>query len=212
MRELEIEISGRKDRCPYCHDTLGGETFTCTACQTTHHTKCWEENAGCTLLGCREGPKGRVAAKTMEPFCPEADSPHERTLTECFTRSALVSALALFACEGIWGDLDQHALMVVWSAVTITVAGLFECYLHIKHARREIWVLHWLDRRINDWLRPRFRIERVMMAFAAMAGITIPFFISSLDGKRYLGGACLGLVTLFGQLVWRYWRPGRDAN
>lgn len=52
MAEREVTVSGNRNRCPYCHDTLGGETFTCSACQTTHHRKCWDEQGGCTVLGC----------------------------------------------------------------------------------------------------------------------------------------------------------------
>jgi hypothetical protein len=45
-------------RCPYCHDGLGdgtGDPLTsCPGCRTLHHTECYREAGGCTLLGCAE--------------------------------------------------------------------------------------------------------------------------------------------------------------
>ena len=60
-----IRFIKREDRCPFCHTAIGGETFTCTACHSTHHRACWDENKGCTILGCvnNVSPRSAVAEK-----------------------------------------------------------------------------------------------------------------------------------------------------
>jgi hypothetical protein len=51
-----LELTPRKaavHTCPYCRDTLGesGVIF-CSFCQTSLHRECFNENRGCTTLGC----------------------------------------------------------------------------------------------------------------------------------------------------------------
>lgn len=45
--------------CPYCHFPIKhGEGLTaCPSCGIPHHTECWQENGGCTVLGCAAGPQ-----------------------------------------------------------------------------------------------------------------------------------------------------------
>jgi len=44
--------------CPYCHDAVAAADATaCPGCGTQHHTECWEEGAGCTILGCARNPR-----------------------------------------------------------------------------------------------------------------------------------------------------------
>lgn len=38
--------------CPYCHDDLGGRTWTCPRCQTLIHEECHELHGGCVVHGC----------------------------------------------------------------------------------------------------------------------------------------------------------------
>jgi len=43
--------------CPYCREEISdAQQIECPACQTVHHYDCWQENAGCTVFGCREAP------------------------------------------------------------------------------------------------------------------------------------------------------------
>lgn len=44
-----------RGKCPYCHDKINDDQVRCEECQTAHHTLCWEEHGGCTILGCH-GP------------------------------------------------------------------------------------------------------------------------------------------------------------
>jgi hypothetical protein len=45
-----------RERCPYCHDSLGEvERVACEGCGTPHHPVCLEELGGCTVLGCAGG-------------------------------------------------------------------------------------------------------------------------------------------------------------
>lgn len=44
-------------RCPYCRDEIkGGTQYSCPSCHTPHHRECWEQNGGCTVWGCAQGP------------------------------------------------------------------------------------------------------------------------------------------------------------
>ncbi len=40
--------------CPFCKTeiTENGDVITCGACEMPHHKTCWEENKGCSTLGC----------------------------------------------------------------------------------------------------------------------------------------------------------------
>lgn len=50
--------------CPFCHDDVGqAESTACPSCGTAHHTECWEEGAGCTILGCARNPRKGVQAR-----------------------------------------------------------------------------------------------------------------------------------------------------
>ena len=42
--------------CPYCKTELkeGEEIKVYPACSIPHHVGCWEENKGCTTIGCSE--------------------------------------------------------------------------------------------------------------------------------------------------------------
>lgn len=41
--------------CPYCRMEVDSPV-SCPSCATPHHPECWEENRGCTVFGCSEGP------------------------------------------------------------------------------------------------------------------------------------------------------------
>ena len=47
-----VHERARPRTCPYCHDELGGETWTCPACYTAQHLECAREGKRCTSLGC----------------------------------------------------------------------------------------------------------------------------------------------------------------
>jgi hypothetical protein len=45
--------------CPYCRDAVGPQDasyMACSECGTPHHRECYDENAGCTLFGCKNAP------------------------------------------------------------------------------------------------------------------------------------------------------------
>lgn len=48
-------------KCPYCGTTFGpGEGLVgCPHCQTPHHQECWQQNNGCTTLGCPSNPESQ---------------------------------------------------------------------------------------------------------------------------------------------------------
>jgi len=45
--------------CPYCHFPIKHEeaVTVCPSCRMPHHTECWQENGGCTVLGCASAPR-----------------------------------------------------------------------------------------------------------------------------------------------------------
>jgi tetratricopeptide (TPR) repeat protein len=54
--------------CPYCQNRIAAdsEATICPACNTPHHTECWNYNGGCTTFGCREMP-GAVRTVASAP-------------------------------------------------------------------------------------------------------------------------------------------------
>lgn len=57
-----VSVAGRDSAtiCPYCREAPAELDLTrCPACATPHHTDCWDEAGGCTILGCRARPPGR---------------------------------------------------------------------------------------------------------------------------------------------------------
>jgi hypothetical protein len=42
-------------RCPFCHDALSNGALTvCSACGAPHHSECWKEMGGCSVMGCAQ--------------------------------------------------------------------------------------------------------------------------------------------------------------
>jgi DNA-directed RNA polymerase subunit RPC12/RpoP len=46
-------------RCAYCQSTFGSdeEQTACPECQAAYHSECWQENKGCAVYGCSQGPE-----------------------------------------------------------------------------------------------------------------------------------------------------------
>lgn len=62
------ELTGKV--CPYCRFPLkeGAGIETCSACGAIHHAECWQDNAGCSVTGCVNGPSNTTATH----FVPSA--------------------------------------------------------------------------------------------------------------------------------------------
>ena len=45
-------LRGHGQRCPYCHDDLGGALMACEGCGTALHAECARELRRCTTIGC----------------------------------------------------------------------------------------------------------------------------------------------------------------
>lgn len=59
-REAAPVVTVRR-RCPYCHDAVEAAALVvCGSCATPHHGQCFEQNGGCSLLGC--GGTSSIAA------------------------------------------------------------------------------------------------------------------------------------------------------
>lgn len=65
--------------CPYCRFPLkeGIGVVQCGACNSIHHDDCWQDNGGCSLVGCVSGPASRVSAPAApaQPAAPAWSSP-----------------------------------------------------------------------------------------------------------------------------------------
>jgi len=44
--------------CPYCLTDIavGATTASCPSCKSVYHADCWQENGGCAVYGCVQGP------------------------------------------------------------------------------------------------------------------------------------------------------------
>ncbi len=61
------ELTGKV--CPYCRFPLkeGASIETCGACGAIHHAECWQDNAGCSVTGCVNGPSNTTATHVVPP-------------------------------------------------------------------------------------------------------------------------------------------------
>src|SRR5206468_12143227 len=67
--------------CPYCSAGIEspGEGVFCQCCGAAHHRECWEENGGCTVVGCAaapaDEPKITVSLEGPQPGSAAAPPP-----------------------------------------------------------------------------------------------------------------------------------------
>lgn len=61
------ELTGRV--CPYCRFPLkeGVAIEACTSCGAVHHIECWQDNGGCSVTGCVNGPSNTTATHVVPP-------------------------------------------------------------------------------------------------------------------------------------------------
>lgn len=56
--------------CPYCKDAIATReregVIRCAACESLHHTPCWQEHGGCSVHGCARVPSGDAASRVRE--------------------------------------------------------------------------------------------------------------------------------------------------
>lgn len=69
------DIAGKS--CPYCRFPLkeGTDVTVCPSCASPHHADCWNDNAGCAIIGCTAGPNIAAHAPTTEPPTRRAQVP-----------------------------------------------------------------------------------------------------------------------------------------
>ena len=62
----EQDVFHPTQRCPLCHDELGGDESrlgVCSSCDTVYHKSCFEELGGCASFACTT-PRRRSALQT----------------------------------------------------------------------------------------------------------------------------------------------------
>jgi hypothetical protein len=66
------ELTGRV--CPYCRFPLkqGVAIEACAACGAIHHIECWQDNGGCSVTGCVNGPSNTTATHVVPPVAAPA--------------------------------------------------------------------------------------------------------------------------------------------
>jgi hypothetical protein len=54
-RAIKTDGADTGRSCPYCRFPLkeGAEAVVCQRCHAMHHADCWEDNSGCSIVGCR---------------------------------------------------------------------------------------------------------------------------------------------------------------
>lgn len=52
-------MSGHEPTCGFCQSPIetAGDVRRCSACSAVYHDECWQENGGCAVYGCTEGPE-----------------------------------------------------------------------------------------------------------------------------------------------------------
>lgn len=85
---MDVQVRRREgeevasERCPYCHDLIGGvasgELIPCPGCGTTHHEACLAEIGRCTIHGCGL----EVDAPTRARFDARRGDAHERVTAD----------------------------------------------------------------------------------------------------------------------------------
>lgn len=63
--------------CPYCRFPLkeGSAIVQCGSCEATHHADCWQENGGCTVVGCVAGSSADTVTKVSSPLPSDVAMP-----------------------------------------------------------------------------------------------------------------------------------------
>lgn len=67
MLKANMKLDGKP--CAWCQAALrlGDDAAVCTACEGSHHQRCWEERAGCATAGCMYAP-----LRVLEPAAAPA--------------------------------------------------------------------------------------------------------------------------------------------
>lgn len=135
MLKANLKVQGRP--CGWCQETLqlGDEAALCTACEATHHQRCWEDKAGCSTTGCASAPlpqldvaavAGAGGAAGMGELAPG--------MTRCPTcRSVVLAGLrlcsvckAVVSPDGIYHGPQTNAPGAV-SSLVYGIVGMFFC-------------------------------------------------------------------------------------
>lgn len=68
-RRLKANRKIEGKACGWCHQTLmlGDDAAVCTADETTHHGKCWDDRGGCSFQGCVHAPLKRLDQPPPNP-------------------------------------------------------------------------------------------------------------------------------------------------
>jgi hypothetical protein len=96
--ETHLHERARPHTCPFCHDELGGQTWTCPACHTAQHLECARENRRCTSLGCAQ-----LFVEKVEPAAA-GSRPGQRLYRALGPRRQYIvtSAIALLPLLAVW--------------------------------------------------------------------------------------------------------------
>jgi hypothetical protein len=120
-----------RSRCPFCHGGLSGETYTCGQCGTTHHKSCWDENNGCTAIGCGWNSRVEEAGREKEkpPFVP-----HDFTQRMSPATAAMWSTLASlgFLVVGKYWGMDGEHVIGVMAIIVVVGTVLLTWYSETK--------------------------------------------------------------------------------
>jgi uncharacterized protein DUF4190/RING finger family protein len=72
VRTLKANMKLDGKPCGWCQAALrlGDDAAVCTTCEKEHHSRCWEQNAGCATAGCVNAPLRRLdgPAPGQQPY------------------------------------------------------------------------------------------------------------------------------------------------
>jgi TM2 domain-containing membrane protein YozV len=75
------------ENCPYCRAPFepDEEIVACPACATRHHADCLQENGGCAVFGCSQGPADEATVSiTTEDLSPPPLAPRSEGASHTF--------------------------------------------------------------------------------------------------------------------------------
>ncbi len=130
------DLTGRV--CPYCRFALkeGVAIETCGSCGAVHHVECWQDNGGCSVTGCVNGPSNTTATHVVPPAAapaavaaayapppppPPSKPPPSPTNNKGFPTVAVVAGAVVVALLGAGAALALSSSSKNHNAPTVTL-------------------------------------------------------------------------------------------
>ena len=133
-RQFKANLKLQGQPCGVCEEPfeLGVDVSVCTACESNHHTNCWESHGGCSKEGCVNAPLKRMA----EPPSQQGQRATPPGMKNCPSCSAVIHEMeqicpycnAIATPDGIYHGPKANAPGAT-SSLVFGILGIFICGL-----------------------------------------------------------------------------------